>query len=113
MVERREAAAVLNTAVAELIDLRVHAFTRSAAIGSDDIESQIRSQLPDGWQVEVAEGFAFNALGYCTGGQIALIQPNGTRRTQSFAAGNCSQVQSAIARNQAGFGIEARPPDAG
>jgi prepilin-type N-terminal cleavage/methylation domain-containing protein len=108
MVERRAADSVVQTVSAAMIDLRVRAHVWAEPIGSEAIADHIRSDLPAGWNVEVPEGFAFNSLGYCSGGEIVLVQPNGARRPRQFSEAGCYPTSGTPARNPTGFAFEAR-----
>jgi type II secretory pathway pseudopilin PulG len=112
MVEQRSARAVVQGLAASLTELRVRAHVHAEPIDSEAIADHIRAGLPEGWEVEVQDDFAFNSLGYCTGGEVVLIQPDGARRPRHFAAGGCIPQSETGPRNRAGFAIVARPDDA-
>ena len=108
MIDRYEAQAVVRSAEARLGELRLTAFTRSRPYTAEEIQAELNQVIAAGWSVDAPDTLAINASGYCTGGELVLVEPSGRAWRRTLSEGECRP--GSTARRSQGFALTPRRP---
>jgi general secretion pathway protein G len=67
-------------------------------VSSSGVAAQANAiSVPSGWRIEVPKAIRFNFNGICSGGTLALINPEGARENFQLVAPACKPVASGSA----------------
>lgn len=111
-IERYRVNSILREIEAKVRQARASAYLQPAVITSDDLASDLRSQLADGWELSIDPELRFLTSGYCTGGLITIVTPARRERTVELISGRCNTVHSQRPGIRAtGFSLTASPSD--